>query len=322
MSTAATERAAAVPLGTATIISKSFLTHEQVAQLWDAGSFLVQEYGVLLNSHLMIFHDQLGGGEEGVAKRLVSDLLRELNLALKRWAPKACEGFHWLRVWDRLRGDGLVSNIALYVPDELIWSAEEWLFERFFANRFGFDGIAGAVRFRASRYISTEWKMRRHLWLMRCLIRTTDPQLLVRVNGDLVSLLTVLKLKKLAVEYSMDPAMPQRIRVSETLGQSRLTMVKEERMGPLSAFRDKAWPDIATGWELTEHADRVRCREDRQRAIQKINAEWPDKGGERDRQVREVALAKLRITWPEDPKARPGRTWEGWWLHGFHAPRA
>jgi hypothetical protein len=314
-------RASAVGAGTPEVVSKPFLTYQQVAQLWHAGSVLVQEYGVSLNGHLMIFHDQLGDGDVSAAKRLVSDLLRELNLALKRWAPNSCAAFHWLSVWERSRSRGLVSNIAFYIPDELIWSAEEWLFERFLAKRFGFEGVAGAVRFRASRHGSMGWKMRRHLWLMRCLIRTTDPRLMVRIKGDLASFLTVLKLKKLAVENGTDPAVPQRIRVSETLGKSRLRMIKEERMAPLSAFGDGAWPHIATGWELDEYIDRVRTREHRQRSIQKINVEWPDTSGERCRQVREAALTKLRLTWPKDPKARL-RTWEGWWLDGFQPPPA
>ena len=60
------------------------LTKSQVRMLWDAGSFLVQEYGILLNTRIVINHTRLSTCETKESTQLVSALVHELGMALKR----------------------------------------------------------------------------------------------------------------------------------------------------------------------------------------------------------------------------------------------
>ena len=55
------------------------LTKSQVRKLWDAGSFLVQEYGILLNTRIEINHTRLSISETKEATQLVSALVHELG---------------------------------------------------------------------------------------------------------------------------------------------------------------------------------------------------------------------------------------------------
>src|SRR5690349_12380622 len=62
-------------------LPRAHLTKSQVRKLWDAGSFLIQEYGILLNSRIMIGHERLSTAPMRDGAELVSDLVHELGMA-------------------------------------------------------------------------------------------------------------------------------------------------------------------------------------------------------------------------------------------------
>ena len=128
---------------------RAHLSKSQVRELWDAGSFLVQEYGILLNTRIVIAHERLSTGEVRDGAGLVSDLVHQLGMALRRSAPKTCPRFHWLYVHNRGTKSGFSTTIVAFIPEELSDEAEEWLFDHFLLNRFGSSLPKDAVRMRS-----------------------------------------------------------------------------------------------------------------------------------------------------------------------------
>ena len=98
---------------------------------------------------------------------------------------------------------------------------------------------------------------------MLCL--SLNPDIKVRDDGERRALIHVLSIpKRLREEFSF-LGVPQRRRVSETIGERAQRFAIDERMAPLSAFSDKAWGALFTGWELREHLDRQRVKKERAR---------------------------------------------------------
>jgi hypothetical protein len=158
---------------------------------------------------------------------------------------------------------------------------------------------------------------------MRMLCRSVDPSIKVRNQGERRALIDVLAIPKRLRETFDSFEVPQRCRPSRTINEKTQNKAAEERLAPLSAFGDKAWSDLFTGWELDEHLDRQREKEERAEALLKVRLEWPEGIGRRQDQVRAIALERLKTTWPQDPRRRL-RGWEGWWLRrprGLRQPR-
>ena len=196
--------------------------------------------------------------------------------------------------------------------------AHEHLFERFLAKRYGWPLPKKAVLLRTTRYENPKWRLRRHLQLMRMLCRSVDPNIKVRDQGERRALIDVLSIPKRLRETFDSFEVPQRCRASKTINEKMQHKASDARLAPLSAFGDEAWSDLFTGWELDEHLDRQREKEERAEALLKVRLEWPEGVGRRQDQVRAIALEQLKTTWPQDPRRRL-RGWEGWWLRSPHA---
>jgi len=89
----------------------------------------------------------------------------------------------------------------------------------------------------------------------------------------------------------------------------------------LSAWKDDAWDDLFSGWEVDEHACRQEELARREEAREKVELEYPPSLNQLEEQAREVAVSKLESSWPEDPRLRL-RSWNGWWARGGRSIRA
>jgi hypothetical protein len=153
---------------------------------------------------------------------------------------------------------------------------------------------------------------------MRMLCRSVDPNVKVRDRGERRAQIDVLSIPKRLRETFDSFEMPQGCRPSRTINEKTQNKAAEERLAPLSEFGDKAWSDLLAGWELNEHLDREREKEERRKALLKVQLEWPEGVGERQDQVRAIALERVKTSWPQDPRRRL-RGWEGWWLRSPNA---
>jgi hypothetical protein len=242
------------------------LTKSQVRKLWDAGSFLVQEYGIVLNTRIVIYHKRLGISETREGTQLVSALVHELGMALKRSAPRSCPHFHWLYAHQLGWKTGFSTTLVAHIPEALVDEAHEHLFDRFLAKRYGWPLPKNTVLLRTTRYENRTWRFRRHLQLMRMLCRSVDPNIKVRDRGERRALIDVLSIPKRLRETFDSFEVPQRCRSSKTIGEKIQNKAVGDRLAPLSAFGDQAWTDLFTRWELDEYDDRQREKEDREKA--------------------------------------------------------
>ena len=224
----------------------------------------------------------------------MSALVHELGMALKRSAPRSCRHFHWLYAHDLGRMNGFATTLVAFIPEALADEAHEHLFDRFLAKRYGWPLPKNTVLLRTTRYENPRWLLRRHLQLMRMLCRSVDPNIKVRDRGERRALINVLSIPKRLRETFDSFEVPQRCRVSKTIGEKTQNKAAEERLAPLSAFGDEAWSYLFTGWERHEHLDRQREKEERENELLKVRLEWPESVGQRQDQVRAIALQRDR----------------------------
>ena len=239
----------------------------------------------------------------------MSALVHELGMALKRSAPRSCPHFHWLYAHDLGRKSGFATTLVAYIPEALADEAHEHLFERFLAKRYGWPLPKNAVLLRTTRYENPKWRLRRHLQLMRMLCRSVDPNIKVRDQGERRALIDVLSIPKRLRETFDSFEVPQRCRASKTINEKMQHKASDARLAPLSAFGDEAWSDLFTGWELNEHLDRQREKEERAEALLKVRLEWPEGVGRRQDQVRAIALERVKTSLAARPAAQA--SWVG-----------
>ena len=87
------------------------------------------------------------------------------------------------------------------------------------------------------------------------------------------------------------------------LSDTAIARASVNRLEPLSAFDDRAWDELRSGWELREFEDRRTTRHERERQLSTLSARHgPDSDEARD----------LVRRWSDDPQRRP-RLWATWW---------
>jgi DNA polymerase III subunit gamma/tau len=286
---------------------RAHLSKKQVSELCDAASFLIQEQGVSLNSRLVVFHERLGIFDQALAIQLVSDLVHQLGLCVNRWTGGS--HLHWLYVYERSKQHGLTTTIAAHIPAFLADDVDEWLYERFLPSRATCSNLRAGVRLRVFVCSSAEAQSRRHHYLLRLLCRGVDPRITVLHRDQQRALIDVLGIPRGLRQPLLGAQLVQRWRVSETIGEG---VRNGTQLEPLSAFRDKAWDSLFTGWEFQEYDDRQRETRDRADKTASIILKWPSGISEVNDRIRQSQLDELRASWLEDPRHRL-RSWLGWW---------
>jgi len=286
---------------------RAHLSKNQVRELCDAASFLIQEHGVGLNSRLVVFHERLGIFDQAAAIHLVSDLVHQLGLCVDRWTGGS--HLHWLYVYERSKQHGLTTVIAAHIPPFLADDVDEWLYERFLPGRTTCSDLRAGVRLKVFVCASAEAQSRRHHHLLRLLCRGVDPTITVLHRDQQRALIDVLGIPRGMRQPLLGVQLVQRWRVSESIGKG---VRKGTKLEPLSAFKDKAWDSLFGGWEFQEYDDRQREATDRASKTASIILKWPTGISEVTDRIGQFQLDELHASWPEDPRRRL-RSWLGWW---------
>lgn len=289
---------------------EQYLDVAQAEYLYDAASFLPQQYGLLMNTHIRLNFAELGIANETDASRLVSRLTHELSLRVRAWSRH--RQAHWLYV-NRRSNSGLHTDIGLHLPPEGLDRIEAWLKEKMAywtsAEAKGWQ-VDAAKAARSKGWVSN--RVQRHWCIFRKLCGGIDPNILewnsCKVRVPLIDLLKVATGDR---EPIGELVALRAMGTSRSLGPDRQKRAATGRMSILSAFQDDAWDAIYSGWELNEHRDRADELARRQEEREKIELENPG-GTQLEVDVRRMAMAKLEATWPIDPKLRR-RSWQGWW---------
>lgn len=290
----------------------SFAMWRSVKAIWDAGSFLPQQYGALFNVRLSIYHAGLSERDHVQGSQMVSDLTHQIGMRLAdRW-PEASKGkYHWMY---RHEADGegrLVTRLLIAVPDMLVQDVITWMNERFFSSRRHLlDGAGFSYSYRLSG--SAAARLRFHWYSIRILSRSLDPQITARGrDGDLVPLVDLLNIPRRLRKEQGRILCQQARGSSHTLGPNRKKYAAADFVDFLSALNDRAWAHIDIGWELDEHISRKKEAERRARLREAIRAKFQ---GDDKLTVKRLAeeMANLKLGLSNDPKQML-RGWQGWW---------
>ncbi len=275
--------------------SQRHLNFDQVRALWNAGSFLVQEYGVPLNGLLEIaWSDKVP--TQKAASAATTKLLHGMVGALKRWS--AADQHHAYMYVQEASALAYKTVILLHIHESLINDLVTLVHRRLA------DNGTGSFRWEANQ----RTRLKKHRQLLRYLVGGLDPEIEVGdASGLMVPLVDALKIPR---EYRREVGrleIAQRFRVSEAIGREAISIVKEEKMSPLSVLDDEAWHYIDEDWELKEYRDRLLERNDRfKRESQMLEASRYSSCGD-PLEIESFLQSRL------DAKARR-RSWVGWWI--------
>jgi DNA polymerase-3 subunit gamma/tau len=288
----------------------NYLPWREVRPFWEAGSFLPQHYGVLLNLRLTIRHGEFGIQDHLVGAGLISSLTHELGMRLKEWQSDSNPRYHWIYRHEADTDGYLLTRLALSVAEDHLAAALHWMRFKFFARRFASEVIpALTIALRHSQ--NPRCLLRFHWACIRALSRSLDPALLARSEaGDRIPLVELLRIPHRWRGPTGTVHCAKRREASKSIRPPAQLTAAAGRMPFLSALEDRAWKALDQGWELLEHRDRAVEVQRRQEAEGRVRGLFAgDNELARARCAEEIA--RLRARFPLDPKKRL-RTWERW----------
>ncbi|MDB5583366.1 MAG: family ATPase [Bradyrhizobium sp.] len=287
----------------------AWLSLKQAEYIYDAASFLPQEYGVWFNASLQLRHGALGTADAMSVADLVLTITHELPM---RARGLGSGGVHWIAM-NAMEADGPVTDLAFRVPDEYLPVMRDWLATRLAQKRgaAATNGAAWPFKMNPSKLPTPRrnwhWRAVQGLW------RGVDPTIKCwGRNGSREALPDLLQLPKWGRGAVGILSGGRRVSCSASLAPSCRAMAEADGMKLLSAFADGAWTALGDGWELDERACRAEERDRRQRQQALVEVRWPVSENEVEQARREDELRRLREGWPNDPRQRR-RSWKGWW---------
>jgi DNA polymerase-3 subunit gamma/tau len=220
---------------------EEYLAWSEVRPIWEAGSFLPQHNGALLNLRLTIHHAEIGIRDHVAGAELISGLTHELGMRLKEWCPDSNPQFHWMYRQEADDEGHLVTRVMMSVPEDHLVAAVHWMRSRFFARRFVSEGSSAlTIVFRDSR--NSERLLRFHWACIRALSRSLDPALLERSeDGERLPLVDLLRIPRRWRGPTGTVHCAKKRGASISLRPPAQQIAAAERMPFLSALEDSAW---------------------------------------------------------------------------------
>lgn len=287
------------------------LTRQQVEGIWEAASFLVQHYGVLLNCRITIRHRYLSIDDPREVGEFVSQLRQELRQHIQPRSQRDDQlaAFHSISLHEAKGNTGLVSHIVAHVP-VAAHDIETWIRTSFLPRRLKkpFDRRGVTVRLWSA---SVPHAVRRHFQLLRILCRGADPHCSLHLSrgGSTIALPDLIGVPRRLRGSIGRLSGIRRYRPSSGINhQARADAAAELEL--LSAFSDQAWNWLCKGWELNEHKHRRAALQRLRAGEQAIRAKWPEQEGAESSRRQAMELERYRAEW----RAEAGvRSWRGWW---------
>lgn len=291
-----------------------YLSFGQAQDIWDAGSFLVQKFGLFLNARMSFRHDLLGIKTAAEVGPFITEFLHELRMVIERRSAslELPEPFHSIHVHETLPNGEKVTHIAASIP-AMAGDVEEWIVRQFLPNAFGANFKRHAFRMRRWR-LTGEKELHRHITLLRLLLRGLDPAYIGdKPAGNGATLRQEALLKILGIRCARPAGRrfgAQRYSPSRAIGRGARAE-SAETLPPLSVFGERLWAHIASGWELTEFRYRRALESKKAEGLAGLDRDWPLVQGDEllasRRRAEGVSLAKAWAAGLDLRKAeRPG----------------
>lgn len=292
--------------------SKGFLSLAQVEAVYDAASFLPQQYGKLFNAHLFLDHHTLGSAAPKEAADLISRLTHQIGQRVHGWSGAEA---HWLYL-NTASAHGPITDILMHLPDEVHARAEAWFNKVIGLWRGALPDESNKWALSIDPVRAARARMKLHWKLVRGLWRGVDPETehwTSPARERRMPLLDVLRVPRQG-RGSIGETALRRFGTSSTIGPDARAKAENNKMKLLSAFVDCAWNHLDTGWELQEVRERQAEIERRRRSRAYLDERYPETRDVLAARHREQAIAELNSSWPADPRLRrrDSSNWQ-WW---------
>ncbi|WP_425228540.1 hypothetical protein [Sphingomonas sp.] len=252
------------------------LTPDQAFQIYEAGTFLVQEHGVALDARLVIDFAPMGVSTEKEATAVQTAVGREFAQRLADWCDAGGEdhSLHRLSFLDRSPAGGLSGTLLFHLPAAFQARAVAWFVAWFarFAVKSGKAPYSPTLDFRSGSdprdSVARQWRLLRPLW------GSIDPCAVVG-GQPLLDRLAV----RSSYRGSLGDIAGARYRTSNTIGPGARRHALRQQLPHASAWRAGRWDQLFTGWELREYRERQNERERRaafERGLEQRRAETGD----------------------------------------------
>jgi len=272
-------------------MSSPFLSKQQIQKLWNAASFSIQEFNRPMN-----FGIRLSGTDD--IKSVASALIHCAGQRLRYWSPSF--QFPWILTLCRHEELGPTAFIAAGMPAGLSGQFEAWLTE------YRANSLPYAVTITPP--VNGERPFKKHFRLLAELCAATDPEILVRFDGERVPLKGIISLGT-ANSKCWLPLDGRRLEIAPCIGDLGQRHAANQGLQMISAFNDREFSWLKREWEMLEFRDRHNARQRRIKEEAIIFQKWPpgESSTVDDKRTRE--LQRLSI----DPRQRV-RSWTPWWL--------
>lgn len=280
--------------------SEGYLTKDKVASIVDAASYLAQAHGKLLNFRMIFFHERLQF-DQAQGSELVASCLHELGMRIKAWS-RGGENLHYMYLHQVSGKVGFNTTVVGSIPIDYAYDVANWL-DGFLHRVRNFQSATDAVRLKFHRIVDADSQLRQHWRFLRNLCRNLDPNLKVEEGGRPRKIVELLKIDQRIQEPHGAPSVAHPIRISSSLSASAM---RKTPLPTLSAFRDGAWNELQSGWELQEFFDRRGELRKLEGQIRRIQEEF---GNDPDLRASELDLLFRSIS--KNPYHRE-RTWRIW----------
>ncbi|MDG4889696.1 AAA family ATPase [Mesorhizobium sp. WSM4887] len=278
---------------------KAYLPKSKIASILDAASFLAQTQGRLLNFRLVFLHDRLQL-DQAQGTDLVAACLHELGMRIKNWS-RGRDILHYIYLHQVSGKLGFTTTVAGAIPDTFTREVAEWI--NGFLSKFpGLYESSQGVRLKFDRIVDADACLRQHWRFLRSLCRNLDPDLKVDTHDGPKAIVDLLGIPERQREPLGALAVSQPVRISTSLTSAMRT----EILSTLSAFRDGAYSQMPSGWELLEYGDRRAVLKNFESRVRLISEEFLN-----DPHLRDHELHLLKKELSSDPHLRE-RTWTMW----------
>lgn len=282
----------------APIENPAYLPFNVVRDLFNAASFLLQQYGPrYFNTQMTIPYRLFKFNNEKEELQFFSEFYRQLLYYFER--SFHCE-FHRLSVLEHDEQLGHCARVIIHVPNESANADErlrKWLFDWRSEQRVKAPREL-KIQVDSKQFSSTSRRVSYHWQCVRWLCAGLDP------NDER---LHALKLKMTRRRTAGIIGNRRRFSTSASLSPQTIREAVQHKLEFLSAFDDGAWNHLEDGWELREHSDRRVQLEQREKEVAAIEAKFPEGTSEANDAKRESELTRLGNSWPK--KYERPRSW-------------
>ncbi|MCJ2073371.1 AAA family ATPase [Methylobacterium sp. J-030] len=266
-------------------MGQRYLSRDQVGQIWEAGSFLMQMHGQTFDARICLRYSAFADAAPKDVAAFVTALTHEMGMVVADRvakthggrAPGDPDSFHWIYVHRQDETEGRGTDLIATLP-VAAGDIEGWLRSDFVASKLRCACSPAAITVDRWPVGDEAAKVRRHWRLVRDLCGSLMPTAPPKASRDAATpdmLIDALKIEERLRRPLGERFTQRQYGPSRTLAPGARETAAAE-LPVLSALETGAWPHLDDGWELRDHTFRLAHRQRRVVGLAKIKSDWPE----------------------------------------------